>query len=102
MEPFVFRATRIQDHLGLWPGDEIVVEPGHPSPVVLTRRLPANYGAILEAAEAGALQLLTPNRHLDQLAAAVGLPASSPSSGHSRRHRALGWRLRRARLEVVR
>lgn len=102
MEPFVFRATRKQEHLGLWPDDEIVVEPGHPSPVVLTRRLPPNYGAILGAFGTGALELISGNQSLDQLAAVVGLPPSLPLSGHAQKHRALGWRLRRARMEVLR
>ena len=103
MEPFVFRATRPHPHLGLWTGDQLVVEPGHATPVVLTRQLPPNYGAILLAESLGGLELVTRSLPLEALAAAVGEPCPSPSfsPAPSRSHRGLGWRVRRARLQLL-
>lgn len=104
MDPFVFRALRPSEHLGLWPGDEIVVEPGHPSPIVLTRLLPPNYGAILAAAASGGLELVTRNQPLEALVAIAGAssPPSSLPQGHAPGRHGLGWRVRRARFEVLR
>lgn len=102
MEPFVFRATRPYPHLGLWAGDRLVVEPGHAVPVVLTRKLPPNYGAILGALEEGALEPVNPSQSVEALAAAVGYPVSSGPAPRKWLRRVLGSGLRRAKLRVLR
>lgn len=59
MTDFSFRAVGVALQPGaIREGDTILVRPGAESPVLLIRRLPANYGAILKLFEDGLLTSL--------------------------------------------
>lgn len=101
MEPYIFRVREPITLCGrhLLAGDRVVVRPGHGVfPLLLA---PPNYGAVLHAAESGAIELLSSPVPRPAFAVAVGMepPSSSPPR---RSRRLLGRRLVRARLGVVR
>lgn len=86
MEPFVFRAQRAVPEMGIEPGDLVVVDPGTTRPVTIEREITPNYGRLLGASEAGALDYLTPRQPLAALRQAVG-QSPPPSCVASRRPR---------------
>lgn len=55
---YIYLAKQAFPLLGIWPGDRIILRPGHDRAVVLTRVLPAHYGAVLGALEAGVFEEL--------------------------------------------
>jgi len=84
-EPFIFRVTAEEVQLlgrRLQAGDQIAVYPGRG--VIPVLDCPPNYGAVLGAAVAGDLELISPHQQLDALAAAVGLEPSSPALSRHR------------------
>jgi hypothetical protein len=64
--------------LGLEPGDVVCLEPGSPEPVTIHRAVPANYGALLEAIEAGALRSLNPDRPVEPIVRFLAWQAGAP------------------------
>ncbi len=61
--------------LGLRAGDVVIVEPGAPTPLVLYRALPPNFGAVLGILEEGAGEPLNPDLSVSEIAAVVGQSA---------------------------
>ncbi len=49
------------------PGDRLIVRVGHPDPIMLIRRLPPNYGAIITALDLGYVLPLNPHRAAAEL-----------------------------------
>ena len=78
--------------LGLEPGDVVSLEPGSAEPMMIHRSGIVNYGAVLDAIEAGALRPLHPHEPVLGFLARLASPAPPPPVVLPRRARRLGRR----------
>jgi len=77
-DPYLFYAVVDCPDLGVRRGDLLVVRPGQEPPVVLSRSLPPNYGALLGALDANRLTPAAGCPPVDLLRQAVGDDATPP------------------------
>lgn len=73
LNTYVLRARHAVPSLGIEQGDRLIIEPQDIQPVVLQREIPADYDAIIAAADAGALTPDNPARTLKHLKILLGL-----------------------------